>query len=383
MKQVLIIGVEKPAFEGEGVVVADMKAAEHWLLREMARAILVTEQLAAELIELRDLMGFKSDIIVLVKEDNARQTRLWRSYGVDEVWLISEWEQRAGGLFEGSTATSHPATAENTSMDEKVPDSPEEQSAEAIATKAKSWFQRWRPVADEEGDADFTPIPPAHRFQPLSRHPGTIVIGVGGLMRRSGTTHAAIRLAQTLAVRGEKVACVEVLQGAGPLVCLATLVTSLAQSVGGDQGFSLDGVDYFPDQTLDQYIELIGGQYSYVVADFGPLYETSAPWLRLEWKRTALKFMCMGASPWDFQVFAARYDGAANVQKSGSLNLVQFADETVYKQLVKVLPSELQENTRMIPFDPQIQNFAGLKRSVYADLLGPVLPKALIKRKFI
>lgn len=368
MTNILLLGLELAEREWPHLSIRISKyvsEAEQLLLQEATDAAIVEERLAAQLMELQVQGGLEGlPVIVVTKDLSPKQVRQWHAYGVHEVWPVSTWQKELLQRYPTSTGSA------------PEPDDRDQKRTKDKKRRMLPSFSGW---TQREEFEDSVPARPKERKpKPIRKMAGTVVIGVSGLMRRTGTSHDAIRLAQTIAGYGHSVACVEVLQNPeAPIQVFTSLMTG--EMNDHSDGFKRDGVDYYPNQTLEQSIEIIGSGYKYVVADFGcVLDEQSPPWHRLEFFRSDQCFITIGASPWDFYSFVSWGKSRKGKRKPVSV-LVHFADKTTFEHVLRPLKdvqTEMGVTLTSMPLDANLMDVSGLKRSVYSNLLQSVVPDA-------
>jgi hypothetical protein len=274
------------------------------------------------------LQGLAVPWVVVTAEQNPRELRTWIAHGAYEVWMEAEWVHQLVQRFPQP------------------------------ATPIKKMENGQAPTDSGQG----------------GRWLGTVVIGIGGVGRRTGTTHAAIQIARMLAVAThEKVALIEVLQQAGhPLQVLSTL--AIGNVVDLPNGFRREGVDCYPNQTLQQYMAWIGADYTYIVADFGALHEPEEGIAqRLEFSRAHVKLLTVGGSLWD------RLAWTHFVQQwKGKQTWTYLWNDIDLKQM-EIGPWSLTDHdpgTEWVvwPREPQLWN-VGRHESTYRKVLSRVLPQ--------
>lgn len=97
---------------------------------------------------------------------------------------------------------------------------------------------------------------------------GNCSIGVATIQPKSGGTHAAIQMANYLAKKKLKVACVERIDPSYNRPSFQYLETDMpSKHVPG--GFHLHGVDYFYDLSDGDYYDVLSSSYTHVVIDLG------------------------------------------------------------------------------------------------------------------
>lgn len=365
MEAILLIGLDGEKLQSRFKRITihncpDIGSAEQLLLRINPACVLVCEALAADFIELKEVMGLKIPIIVISESANARQQRLWHAYGVEEVWT-SEWKQL---------------------LAQKFPEQSEQRAEKG---------NRKRPAHILIDDEEFEDVPPLimpkKKKEPLSlQRTGTTVIAVASFMRRTGTTRAAIRFAQTLAAQGESVACIEVLERAErPLQVFTSLLAAGATDAKDDRAFILERVHFYPNLTLDAAIEVVGEGFSYVVFDLGPVLREgcSSPFHRLMFSRSDLSFVTIGAAPWDLAALEG-WQRSQTKRRTLLQVLVQMADEAVFNKILESVPKSIQAELGLslnrLPYDPDITCSKKLNQSVYAELLKSISDKNILGR---
>ena len=91
-----------------------------------------------------------------------------------------------------------------------------------------------------------------------------IIVGIAGAGRRTGCTHTGIVIANFLRDRKQPVAFLE-MDGKGTFETIRTAY----RTENFEDGFTLNGVDFFPQSSGEKLKELSGRSYNFYLLDFG------------------------------------------------------------------------------------------------------------------
>ncbi|MGG3471566.1 hypothetical protein ABES02_29380 [Neobacillus pocheonensis] len=132
---------------------------------------------------------------------------------------------------------------------------------------------------------------------------GTMIIAVGGADRRTGSTLAALKLAQTLANDGFKTACLE---RNDPDFSPNTFhLYADGESKYLNNGYNFNGVDIFLEQSNnDRWLDEAYSNYEYIVLDMGQLVNANRSSIYFhEFVRSNLHIVTTCTTDWDFDRF--------------------------------------------------------------------------------
>lgn len=198
---------------------------------------------------------------------------------------------------------------------------------------------------------------------------GTVKIGITGVENRTGTTHASIQSALYFARKGYRTACVELKRE--KTSALVTFATDEESAMPG--GFSYQKVDFFPQASKEELYQILGGQYKYIVIDFGMLKEDS----REDLFRTDLQVITMGASLWDFRSFSNLWFDMNqwNFRKKWHV-LVNFGDKAIFNEMTEEIGNQDKLNIKMHlnQFHPDALKL-NPKYEVFESMYAAIVPK--------
>lgn len=205
----------------------------------------------------------------------------------------------------------------------------------------------------------------------------TVVIAVSGIGPRTGSTHAAIQIANYLANNSYKIACVEYLDEIKGKPVFK-LFDNETKSKLNPEGFRLKKVDFFYKR--DQLLNVLNAGYDYVVMDLGEIldnYEETN--LTQEFLRADLQILTTGTSIWDFDRLITFLEKKSELNWGPTVNvLFNFADEESFKESCKAYTnSELKElRVSFYKNEMNTEPFNTLPDSeLFTNLLKNVLPK--------
>jgi hypothetical protein len=201
---------------------------------------------------------------------------------------------------------------------------------------------------------------------------GSVSIGIAGIDRRCGSTHAALSLAVFLAKYG-KVALIECGKPSLHVLDIG------CPSVVAPDGFHVKGVDVFgcPNK---EWIPLLSVGYGYVILDFGNLRTLSD---ETEYIRCALRFLISGASSWDLFCLYSLMEAWMGKYPALVWNvMINFADENRFRDIFGSLTSKEKKDLKLqlvqFPFhsDP-------LHPPSYEHILRDILPRKARRKGWV
>lgn len=215
---------------------------------------------------------------------------------------------------------------------------------------------------------------------------GTVVIGVGGVGRRTGTTHSTIQLSLFLQKQGYKVACVELLDSSIHFPAFYTL----HPEAGTNKSFSIKGIDFYPNADLDKYIHVISSQYEYVIVDFGHIFinskNTMIPYAN-EFLRSHMQIITATPALWDVSNILNTIDTLRQIPFSRDLYfIVNLTDDRTFKEFSKMFSKNEKASLRLsfsqTSFTPDPFQLSENNQIVLQKLLSPLMPNRE-KRRFL
>ncbi|WP_088834409.1 hypothetical protein [Paenibacillus tyrfis] len=315
-----------------------------WATWEEAQAYILDHTPASIILSITQAEVFNSCAkvddpwIVVTDAGNAKEIRHWMAHGASDVWLEGEWLNKLLQKFPRPTASD--------------PNETEQQSSAESNSNVNSSVML----------------------------PSTVTIGVSGSDRRTGTTHAAIQLACTLAKESSgKVACVEILKDPEhPLQVFSTLASGEAEDLPG--GFRLANIDFYPNVSLEEYIDLMDAGYSYIVVDFGVISDADSDKShRMEFSRANLKIMTVSGSPWDQYAFLSRHLQMPMIRKQISI-LMTGSEKRQLDELRWKLNDEGDHVQWILGgWDPQL---LAPNIKAYHEILERIMPQETSRRLF-
>lgn len=117
-----------------------------------------------------------------------------------------------------------------------------------------------------------------------------IIVGIAGAGSRTGCTHTGIVVANFLRDRKQPVALLEM----GEKGTFETIRTAY-RTENFEDGFTLNGVDFFPDSSGEKLKELAGRSYNFYLLDFGDFSQAD----RELFQKCDVKILCSGIKPWE------------------------------------------------------------------------------------
>lgn len=210
---------------------------------------------------------------------------------------------------------------------------------------------------------------------------GTIVLAVGGIERRTGTTYAALRCAQLLADRGSKVACCE---RNDPDMSPDTLrLYAETESLHAPGGFRMNEVDLLAGQNLDAAYS----NYEYIVLDMGQLFAGERYSVHFgEFLRANAQLVTAGSSYWDFDrlVLFLRLMRERGAAKRLAV-LLNFGNEKTVREFLEPFSREERELLQLEffsgPFSPDIYKLESQVAKRLGEALEHTLKRPAKKRR--
>lgn len=220
---------------------------------------------------------------------------------------------------------------------------------------------------------------------------GSVLIALGGVGRRTGTSHSAMRLSRYLSSLSYSVACVELLDNELNKPVFFTYNTEAPTKRSAEFGFHYEGIDFFTDVTMQEYIEIHAAGYQYLVVDMGQIVTRSENRNILgqyaqEFFRADLALITTTAAVWDFGNLVSYLDGLwENGWKKPMNILVNLCDDNSFKNLSTVFKKNekkllqidfVQSSFQVNPFE-----LTEDMSESYQRLLSEFLPKEKKKKK--
>jgi hypothetical protein len=206
---------------------------------------------------------------------------------------------------------------------------------------------------------------------------GNIIIAVAGTSRGVGCTHTAIAIANYIARNGHKVALIE-----------KNSNRHFAQlyDMNYDRGllntfFSIDGVDYYPNNYKD-LASILSAGYKYIIMDLSVLIYADNKGKAvnydnfLEMQRANKQILVGGIKEWQLNDFMFTLGG----EESLNWNLyITFTDKDMFKQF----KNEVDRNVFFAPFCPDPSKVYDEQDFVINEIIGDILPVStkVIKRR--
>ena len=166
---------------------------------------------------------------------------------------------------------------------------------------------------------------------------GNVKIGIAGVDSRTGTTHASIQSALFFSRLGYPTACVELKRE--KMSAFSTFATDQAAAMS--RGFSYRKVDFYPQVTKDELLDIIASRYKYIIIDFGSINDKE---IKDDFLRTDQQVLTMGAALWDFRSFIAAWKefDQWNFRKKWYV-LVNFGNQSLFTEMTEELDDKVQE----------------------------------------
>lgn len=212
---------------------------------------------------------------------------------------------------------------------------------------------------------------------------GTVIIALAGTTRGAGATHNSIQIARYLKSSGFEVACVEMLDSDRGQAAFKYFGEDDSKKTKIENGFHLNGIDFYKEVDPEKYVQIIQAQYQYVVVDLGQITFNSknstfeGEYFR-EFLRSHLAIICVKSAIWDFPYLIALIDKLLSNSWNKPINLFfNFADESRFKyfcsrfepKVKKALQLQFYHNSFLPnPFEDQ-------ESSALSALLEGILPK--------
>ncbi|ALP37965.1 hypothetical protein ASL14_19020 [Paenibacillus sp. IHB B 3084] len=168
----------------------------------------------------------------------------------------------------------------------------------------------------------------------MSHIPQPYTVAVGALAARSGNTHTAIQVAFETAQRF-KTAFVEYQSNDRP-----SDIVSFASDFDGFK-FHHQGIDFFPNRTTADVMEVYALDYEVIVLDLGmlveltegkPQFNTTAQ----EFLRSQIQLLTLSAAPWDLKRLVSHLQDMQMLMKRASL-VINYADDEMFRECKELL----------------------------------------------
>ncbi|GIP08240.1 hypothetical protein J1TS5_04100 [Paenibacillus macerans] len=157
------------------------------------------------------------------------------------------------------------------------------------------------------------------------------IVGVGGLMKRSGNTHTAIQIAYETSCYGFRTALVEYRSQPRPsdIIAFATDFDGLK--------FHRQGIDFFPNRSPFDVAEIYSFGYEVVVLDLSVLVDEQEDKLAFdsgaqEFLRSPIQMLTLSAAPWDLHKVVRHLKDIQTLLRKSSL-VVNYADSDMMKDI--------------------------------------------------
>ncbi|WP_438350949.1 protein kinase domain-containing protein [Paenibacillus sp. FA6] len=177
-----------------------------------------------------------------------------------------------------------------------------------------------------------------HKSQVMgSEHMGTYVIAVMGASSGAGTTHTAISIVHYLARNFNKVAIVELNRYASTFGRIQQIVEGKIHFENKkEHRFSVEGVDYYRQSTSINIIELLGGNYNYIILDLGSFQENDG---LEEFLRADIPILVGWGSEWRMQDMEVAISSLRRHQQNKWIYCMPLASLDAVKRLRKQMGS--------------------------------------------
>lgn len=360
LDNVLVVGLQGALIDSDMISVhtCTKEEAVTKLAQDVPHVLVMAEDVAAEMLELSDCLQMQIQNIVVVEHGTPVLERKWIQYGADAVWDVSNWETQLLQRYSSSQTMNDDSKA-----------------VKHEGTKRR-WmrFPKFRPPVTLEEEEDYLLSPRDRKKENIYRR--SLVIATAGIKGCSGATYSAIQLATQAAAMGRTVACIEVIDGEETMV-YTSLISGFVEDTPYPGGFQLQGVDYYPNQSLEDAVDLTAQDYDVVVLDMGQAFHAKAPAIhRLEFKRADLSLLTIGGAPWDFAAFLQWVEQRPHSRKVQDV-LIHLIDDDGFKRIQQVMSKTQQRimgiRLHQVPYQP-LQWGHKEKRGVYFDLLKTVMP---------
>ncbi|MFM9329040.1 hypothetical protein [Paenibacillus mesotrionivorans] len=358
MDKVLVVGMQGAVTDSDIITIhyCTKDEAMTKLAQDVPKLCVMAEEMAADMLELTDCMQAQIEKIIVVEHVTPVIERKWIQYGADAVWELSNWEMQLLQRYPSIQAQN----------DNNPPKH----------DKAKlKWMRLPRlSAAALEEEEDYLLSHQGRKKEAVYKR--SLVLSTAGIKGCSGATYSAIKLALHAAGMGRTVACVEVIEEEETLV-YTSLIQGLVEDAHYPGGYHLQGVDYYPNQSLERAVDLTAQDYDVVVLDMGHAFHAKAPAIhRLEFRRADLPLLTIGGAPWDFAFFLQWLENRPYSRKIQDV-LVHLIDDDGFKRMQQALSKEQQKlmgiRLHQVPYQP-LQWSSKEKKGVYADLLKTILP---------
>ncbi|GIO78476.1 hypothetical protein J6TS7_20860 [Paenibacillus dendritiformis] len=179
---------------------------------------------------------------------------------------------------------------------------------------------------------------PAYQWAPLNEQPNrTTVVAVGGVAPCTGSTHHSLQIANFLARRGYKVACVE-------LSHESPVFYRFAEK--RENPFVINGVNFYARMSEEGYFNVIGsGVYHYVVVDMGALLEHNLPApITKEFVRSQIKILIGQSSIWSFEKMTEAVKVLVERNYLSNVHIIlNFASQGMFEEIASTFPRKLMQ----------------------------------------
>lgn len=223
-------------------------------------------------------------------------------------------------------------------------------------------------IMDYMGDADL--LKPIEQPSFLGK---SVTIGIAGAGPRTGSTYQTIQSGLFLAQMGFRVACIE--KGvAEKISSFQSFRTDRNTEYGS--GFQYHKVDFYPNCSPEQYLDILSSPYDYFVIDFGSLQHAE---VHAEYLRSDLQLMMMGASTWDVHTFATTFHLLQQwkIRKPWHA-LVNFGSPKMFKEITEEITPKIQKQLNFTmhlnPYHPDPLTLSDQKQ-VMEQVFQQVLPR--------
>lgn len=190
---------------------------------------------------------------------------------------------------------------------------------------------------------------------------GTIAIGIAGTMKRIGTTHMAIGLAQFLRVNGFKVALLELHDSES----FKSICNAFEDVKSNENYFTLYDLNFYPYGSQHNISDVIQQDYDYIVMDMGAYQQCNLE----EFKRSNSRIIVSGVKEWELLDLESIIKTSDGVNKNNYC--FNFADDYAFQE-VKSNMGQLK--CFQAPYYP---NPFSIKEcnEIFANILRDVIPE--------
>lgn len=212
---------------------------------------------------------------------------------------------------------------------------------------------------------------------------GQVVIAVGGIDRRTGSTHTSIQLATFLKRSGYSVLCLEVIDPEFSPSSFGFLPKDESTS----KGFRMEGIEYIPKATEETILDALASDVQYLVLDMGRLVSMEGDQMVcherfIEFVRADVPIMTTTVSLGDYRNLMQWSKQSNGWQKKVKV-CVNLSSQDTFRQFSTSVRAQMSDSKLYPnPFQPDPFLMESDQVAFFQNLLEAVLPKKKQKKSW-